>query len=148
MQITGQHYELIKDLRARLVPWKRFIVAIEGPANSGKSNLARLLAWQLEISVLEIDCFLDASATSLRAREQPQPAYDHYMFERLVNVRLRKQVPLIIEGTRAKTALEKIGVHADYTVVIATGDDMRASQASRAPDFVIHAHGAAWPPAL
>jgi len=46
---------LLTHLRSFCLPWRAMIIAIDGRNGAGKTSLARYLAWQLGMPVLETD---------------------------------------------------------------------------------------------
>lgn len=109
---TKQHKELRVDILTKLSSWKRFIIAIDGDNDAGKSSLARYLAWQTGIAVIETDLFME----SLRPLNH---RYDH--LAAAVSSRLMRDQPVIVEGVQILQTLEQIDIDPDYLIVVEFG---------------------------
>jgi hypothetical protein len=105
---TDQHRKLRDDIRAALGSWRRFLIAVDGVDGAGKSNLARYLAWQLGMSAIETDLFLDSSKVGL-----------NYRFQELrsaISKRLSRDRPVIVEGVAVLRLLRHLSLTQEYLV--------------------------------
>jgi thymidylate kinase len=88
------------------------LIAIDGADNAGKSSLASWLAWQLGMPAVQLDLYL----TSLR---HIQWLADD--LNRVVNRRLDRDRPLIIDGVLALDALDQIKRRPNFLVFVSGG---------------------------
>ncbi|SDB74560.1 (d)CMP kinase [Belnapia rosea] len=101
--------DLLAHLRSFCLPWRALTIAIDGRNGAGKTSLARYLAWQLGMPVLETDLWLSSrSPVTYRIAE----------LEKLVRSRHRQDRPIIIEGVVMLMTLELLGVQPDYFVFV------------------------------
>lgn len=107
-ETTEIHRLLLQRIKKELYPWRKFTIAIDGVDHSGKSSLARFLAWQLEMPAIESDLFL------LEQRKFPVYAWDELC--KLVASRHELNRPLIIEGVFVRKILERIQVKPDFSI--------------------------------
>ena len=105
---TEDHKRVRDSIRQALGDWRRFIVAIDGVDASGKSTLARYLAWKLRMPAIETDLFLNPNVTGLHYRLDD--------LKRLLHARLDRKRPLIVEGVRILRLLEQVGLRHDHLV--------------------------------
>src|SRR5262249_13706716 len=99
---------LLKELRVLCYPWRRLAIGIDGRMGAGKSTLARYLAWQLGMPVLETDMWR-RSGVIPSARHLAQ-------IEQLAKHRSERGRPLIIEGISLLALSDRIGLEIDYLV--------------------------------
>lgn len=103
-----QHKRLLKRLNAELKPWRTYTIAVDGRNYSGKSSMARFLAWQLGMPALETDMFLVRGS---------QPArYEYDQLKKLIETRHSKNWPVIIEGIKILETLELLQVRPDFLI--------------------------------
>ncbi|MBB5693585.1 ATP-binding protein [Muricoccus pecuniae] len=101
--------DLLTHLRSFCFPWRALTIAIDGRNGAGKSSLARYLAWQLGMPVLETDLWLSSmSPVTHRIGDLGE----------MVQSRHRQGRPVIIEGIMMLRTLELIGVQPDYFIVV------------------------------
>jgi hypothetical protein len=111
MQVASipENYAPLADLlRPKLSPWRKFTIAIDGVDNSGKSSLARFLAWQLGMPAIETDLMLSQSDVG--------PWHDGALISRLVTARHQLNRPVIVEGVFVLAILRSIDIAPDILV--------------------------------
>ena len=86
------------------------VVAIDGRDGVGKTTLGRYLAWFFNVSLIETDLFL------LRGRGQLDYRYDEVA--RLINARLEKPRPVIVEGVAVLQLLMRINLAPDFLIYV------------------------------
>lgn len=102
--------QLLETLRAFCQPWRRLAIGVDGRDGAGKSTLARHLAWQLCMPVLETDLW--------------RASGDEPSFEQL-----RKLIscwhetgemgrPVIVVGIKLLEVFERIGMTPDFLVFV------------------------------
>jgi hypothetical protein len=111
---TPDHRRLRDAIWSRLSGWRRFVIAVDGVDGVGKSTLARYLAWQLGMPVIESDLFLVRGTGRLEYRLDP--------LREVLGARLEEGRPVLFEGILALKALRMLGVAADFVVWVAQGD--------------------------
>lgn len=101
--------DLLTHLRSFCLPWRALTIAIDGRNGAGKTSVARYLAWQLAMPVLETDLWLSStSPVTHRVGE----------LKKLIQSRHRQDRPVIIEGVMMLRTLELISVKPDYFVFV------------------------------
>lgn len=100
---------LLTHLRSFCLPWRAMTIAIDGRNGAGKTSLARYLAWQLGMPVLETDLWLSSTSPVAHCIDE---------LKRLIDARHRCDRPVIIEGVMMLRTLELLGVQPDYFVVV------------------------------
>jgi uridine kinase len=110
MEVTDQHSELVRCLREHIYPWRKFVIGIDGRDGAGKTVLARYLAWELNMSLIETDMLI--------IPDTDMPAYRYEDLGRLIEARHRLNRPLIIEGVFLLDTLNRINVECDYLVFV------------------------------
>lgn len=106
--IAPEYAKLAVWLLPQLQPWRRMTIAIDGVDGSGKSSLARFLAWQLDLPAIETDFFLrDGEA---------KPIHDVSVLELLIDQRHRANRPVIVEGVFVLQQLGAIGIDPELLV--------------------------------
>jgi uridine kinase len=85
------------------------LIAIDGRDGSGKTTLARFLAWYFNVALVETDLFLQEGAGLIYQTDQ---------IERLVSQRLAKPRPVIVEGITVLSILQSIGRTPDLLVYV------------------------------
>jgi dephospho-CoA kinase len=105
---TDQHRKLRGAIWSKLNGWRRFVIAIDGVDGAGKSTLARYLAWQLGMPVIESDLLLVRDTGRL----------EHHLdgLRDLVDARLSIDRPMLVEGVRVLRTLKLLGLDADFLV--------------------------------
>ena len=83
-------------------------IAIDGVDHSGKSTLARFLAWQLGMPAIETDLAL--------VQSNGPPAHDIALVKRLVNMRHGMNRPVIVEGVFVLAVLEQSGIRPEIAI--------------------------------
>lgn len=106
--LPPDHQRLVEDIRTRLGNWHRFTVAIDGRDGAGKSTLARLLAYQLNMPAIETDLFLTPNSGD--------PKYRYEELDKAVASRHVLNRPVIVEGIMVLETLSRIGVSYDYLI--------------------------------
>lgn len=113
-----QYLKLVGTLKPVLHDLPGKIIAIDGRPGSGKTTLARYLAWRFNISLAETDLFL-IRHTGLTYRKDE--------LDRVIEARLVKPRPIIVEGVAVLQLLEWLNRRPDYTVYVATEEAPRPS---------------------
>lgn len=103
---TEEHRQIRDAIRAAMGCWRRFIIAVDGVDGAGKTNLARYLAWQLGMSAIETDLFLD--------RKKGNLTYQLYRLRSVLEARTSLDRPLIIEGLRILQVLQDLNLTCDF----------------------------------
>lgn len=106
--IPPEYAKLADWLLPQMLPWRRLTVAIDGVDGSGKSSLARFLAWQLEMPSIETDFFLREGVST--------PIHDASSLKTLVEQRHHANRPVIVEGVLVLRQLSNIGVDPEILV--------------------------------
>lgn len=100
---------LLTCLRSFCLPWRALTIAIDGRNGAGKTSLARYLAWQLGMPVLETDLWLSSTSPVTHRIDA---------LREVVRSRHRQDRPVIIEGIMMQRTLELLGVRPDYLIVV------------------------------
>jgi hypothetical protein len=109
MKVTAAHNDLVSALRLHLDPWRKLTIAVDGVDGARKSSLARYLAWQLEVPLIETDLF----------RSERDPAnyvVDLASLKVPIEVRLSEDRPLIIEGIFVLRTLDQLNIQPDLLI--------------------------------
>jgi hypothetical protein len=85
------------------------IVAIDGRDGDGKTTLGRFLAWYFNVTLVETDLYLLGDNSLNRRNEE---------IARIVETRLRRQRPVIVEGVGVLQLLEDIGRSPDFHIYV------------------------------
>ena len=102
--------ELLHRLKEALTPNRiPLLIAIDGADGVGKSSLASWLAWQLGMPAIQLDLYL----TSLHPIQWLTAD-----LKRVVDRRLDRKRPVIVEGVLVLDALDQIGRKADFVVFV------------------------------
>lgn len=109
MEIPPRNLELLGFLKPKILPWRKLTIGIDGVDGIGKSTLARFLAWQLEMPVLETDMFLEKEG-------YPNLRYDE--LRSLIQSRHSHNRPVIVEGVRLLETLDKLEVLPDILIYV------------------------------
>jgi pantothenate kinase-related protein Tda10 len=105
--------ELLDRVKKALTPNRLpLLIAIDGADGMGKSSLASWLAWQLGMPAVQLDLYL----TSLEPIQWLTAD-----FKRVVDHRLERKCPLIVDGVLVLDALDQIGRKADFVVLVTGG---------------------------
>ena len=114
--ISTKYEDVVAWLRPKVLPWRKFTIAIDGVDNAGKSSLARFLAWQLGMPAIETDLVLNFDCTV------PKP--DGAMLLQLINSRHSRNRPVIVEGVFVLRSLDELEITPDVLIrVCANGRD-------------------------
>lgn len=108
MSIVPGHKELFEETKNLVTPWRKLIIGIDGLPGSGKSNVGRFLAAELDMPCLHTDMFIIAGNS--------HPNYRYSELKSAIESRLDKDWPLIVEGVFLLDVLGKLGLKADYLV--------------------------------
>lgn len=114
MKLSEDHKKLVSELKGEIYPWRKYLIAIDGIAGSGKSGLSRYLAWQLDMPTIETDM--------LREREKEQPAYRLDELNNLIHARHELNRPVIVEGIFLLDTLSKLGIEPDYIIYVKSSE--------------------------
>lgn len=110
MSIKLPEYEIaVKSLTPILFNLPPLLVAIDGRDNDGKTTLGRYLAWHFNVTLLESDLYL-LGDNSLRRRTEE--------IKRIVDARINRERPIIVEGVGVLQILEDIGRKSDFHLYI------------------------------
>ena len=88
------------------------LIAVDGMDGVGKSSLASWLAWQTGMPTVHLDLFI----TSLQPIQWLTAD-----LKRVVDLRLDRRLPVIVEGILVLDALVQIGRKADFVVFVTGG---------------------------
>lgn len=139
--IPSEYQAVVAWLLPQLLPWRKMTIAVDGVDHAGKSSLARFLAWQVQMPVIETDFTL--------VKGNSQPAHDPHLLRKLVEHRHKLNRPVLVEGVFVLRQLEAIGVNPELLVEMrAVGRDggtweqefaeyRKAYPRACAPDFVV-----------
>lgn len=108
-EITQQHNRLVAALYEELGPWRKFLIGIDGRDDTGKSTLARFLAWQMDIPAIETDQFTISN-------EQVSPIYRYDELRPLFEARFKLNRPVIVEGVFLLKTVRELGFEIDYQI--------------------------------
>jgi hypothetical protein len=101
--------EVARSLAPKLEGLPPSIVAIDGRDGDGKTTLGRFLAWHFNVALLETDFYLLGDSSLRRNTEE---------IRRVVDARLWRRLPLIVEGVGVLQLLEDIGRRPDFHIYI------------------------------
>ena len=92
------------------------LIGIDGGANVGKTTLGRYLAWHFNVSLIEGDLFL-----------QDGGSIEHRLWDidRLIQERLVRERPVVLETILFLQVLEQIGRRADFMIYCENGSESR-----------------------
>lgn len=111
-KIAPSSYNALRDslLVALGYPEQRrpLLIAVDGRDGAGKSSLASWLAWQLGTPAIHLDLLLRGGGISWRIHD----------LKRLLDTRLGRCGPVIVEGVLVLDALALVGRAADYTIFV------------------------------
>jgi hypothetical protein len=124
---TEQHRQLRDAIWAKLNGWYRFLIAIDGVDGVGKSTLARYLAWQLGMPVVETDMFLNSETEGLVYREGELLA--------AIQSRFAADRPVIIEGVRVLHLLKALKLDVDFLTWVEM-ESRSGSQALKLDEYI------------
>ena len=110
MKLSGNHDKLISELKDKIYPWRKYLIAVDGITGSGKSGLSRYMAWQLDMPAIETDM--------LRVMDDEQPSYRLEELGNLIQARHELDRPAIVEGIFLLDTLKKLGIEPDYLVYV------------------------------
>jgi hypothetical protein len=110
MPIRAPEYEnAVRTLQPVLLNLPPKIVAIDGRDGDGKTTLGRFLAWYFNVTLVETDLYLLGDNSLNRRTEE---------IGRIVETRLRRQLPVIVEGVGVLQLLEDIGYAPDFQIYV------------------------------
>ena len=108
--LLKQYYEVVNKLNPILKNLPSKLIAIDGKNGAGKTTLGRFLSWKYNVSLIETDLFRVQSNGSLE--------YDEKEIKRIIEYRLNKQRPIIIESAIVQKLLKKINLKPDFIIYI------------------------------
>lgn len=114
---TSMHADaqtITRDLKATLQPWRSFLIAIDGRDGVGKSSLGRLLAWKLQVPLIETDLYL--------VQKSGEPTYHLAELQRVVRSRLSCDRPVMIEGIFIRRLAESLGFNIDCLIHVTSSE--------------------------
>jgi adenylate kinase family enzyme len=132
-QELPEYANVVAALTPVLADFPAKIIAIGGHPSSGKTSLGRYLAWQFNVSLIETDLFLDHGRGKL--------VYRSNEIARLIDKRLKKPAPVIVEGVVVLRLLGALGRPADFTIYVlnenapetSLADEIAAYEAEHTP---------------
>jgi hypothetical protein len=86
------------------------LVTIDGSDGIGKSSLASWLAWQLGMPAIQLDLYLISLDPPIEWRTED--------LKRVVDQRIDRRRPVIVDGVCALDALDQIGRQPDFLVFV------------------------------
>lgn len=129
-----EYEEVIHALTPVLHDLPGRVIGIDGRDGSGKTTLGRFLAWYFNVSLIETDLFLfDSQGFRYRLEE----------INRIINLRLSRPRPVIVEGVQLLSLLSQLGRSADFLIYVknqefsgshALSDDLCAYESSHKPE--------------
>lgn len=106
----GVEERRVRDAIWKALPsWTGFLIGIDGRDGTGKSTLARYLAWQLGLPTIELDLFLE---------DDGKISHRYDDIRRVARARLQRDRPLIIEGVCLLRALDYSSLACDFLVTV------------------------------
>ena len=110
MPIHSPEFEsAARSLAPLLVGLPPRVVAIDGRDGEGKTSLGRFLAWHFNVTLVETDLYLVGDNSLNRRIEE---------IRRVVETRLERKRPVIVEGVGVLQILEDIGLKADFHIYL------------------------------
>ena len=100
--------ELIETLRAKLQPWRAYVIAIDGRDGAGKSPLGRLLAFKLRVPLVETDLFL--------VPEKDELEYRIDCLRSVIDSRLSHNRPVMVECIFMLQLLDDLSIKPDFVI--------------------------------
>ncbi len=114
MPIKPLEYDLATSaLRPVLKGFPGKISAIDGRDGSGKTTLSRYLSYFFNVSLIETDLFLIKDSGL---------SYHLNQIERILQVRLAKPLPVIIEGLLVHRVLKSLSLTADFSIHVVNSE--------------------------
>jgi len=117
--ITHQCEQIATILRNLIDENKRVIIGIYGDEGLGKSTLARYLAWQLHLSIIELDLCRKQDTGYKNDEIHPHSLkleIDPELLFPMLHARLKLRCSIIIEGTSLFDALDRIKTKHDSLI--------------------------------
>jgi hypothetical protein len=99
---------LLRQLRRFILPWRALTIGIDGRPGAGKSELGRLLAWQLDVPLIETDLWMFPSLDPVR--------YRYAQIRTLAARRHKLKRPVIVEGIKLLETLRRIKIECDFLI--------------------------------
>jgi len=120
--IIRQYKDLTNLLRKSLDKYPQMIIAIDGVDGSGKTTLARYLAWQLNLSLIELDlCRKQQTSNHVPEISNggiPALKTNPELLQPLIQACQKMIDPVILEGIFVLQALENVGFEADFYITV------------------------------
>ncbi len=117
--ITEQHQPLLTEVNKALGAWRSFLIGIDGRDHAGKSTIGRFLALHMGMPLIETDLFvLDKN----QRKDQEKVEYRRKELKRVIDARLNKDRPVIVEGIFLLRTLEGLGLKPDYLIYAVNED--------------------------
>lgn len=110
MKLSENHEKLISELKTKVYPWRKYLIAVDGITGSGKSGLSRYIAWQLDMPTIETDM--------LRVMDDKQPSYRLKELGNLIQARHELDRPVIVDGIFLLDTLNKLAIKPDYIIYV------------------------------
>jgi ABC-type dipeptide/oligopeptide/nickel transport system ATPase subunit len=109
-----QYKEVITALTPILYDLPGKLIAIDGQSGVGKTTLGRYLAWQFNISLVESDLFL--------IPKQGKLVYLNEALKHVIQHRLNKPRPVIVEAVAVRRLLRDLALKPDYVIYVSSSD--------------------------
>ena len=110
MPIHSLAFDLVTEALAQpLAGLPPLVIAITGPYASGKTTLARYLAWYFNISLIETDLFILSG---------PPLKYRNDEIERIISFRLACPRPVIVDGAAVLNLFAELGRTPDFLIKV------------------------------
>lgn len=111
-KVLESYNSVVENLNPILCNLPGRVIAIDGKDGAGKTTLGRFLAWNFNITLIESDLFIKHKSVVLELE------YDKETILRIINFRLNKPRPVIIEGIAIRDLLNKLNVKPDFVIYI------------------------------
>lgn len=109
-KVLESYNSVVQNLEPILCNLPGRVIAIDGKDGSGKTTLGRFLAWTFNITLIETDLFIKPKSVVLE--------YDEEIILHIINFRLNKPRPVIIEGIAIRNLLNELKVKPDFVIYI------------------------------
>ena len=113
-KVDQPYRDLFEKLRQVVLPWRRLTIGVDGRDGTGKSTLARYLAFKLGMPALETDMFL--------IQLGPPAVYRTDDLGKVIEYRHQRNRPVLVEGVFLLSTLKKLGLAPDFFVYVESAE--------------------------